>query len=112
MTALASEHITFWWLTLGLGVVVASAVILLLQLLVTFVKDIDGSVSAAWEQAGGVATQTYALSMLNDTLRMAEALRDETGRHADAISALNAGSGSRHSVQARSRHSVQARSRA
>ncbi len=110
MTALASEHITFWWLTLGLGVVVASAVILLLQLLVTFVKDIDASVSAAWDQAGGVATQTFALGMLNDTLKMAEALRDETGRHAEALSALHGGS--RHPAQARSPQSAQARSRA
>lgn len=89
MVALATEHVTFWWLTLGLGIVVASAVILLLQLLVTFVKDIDRSVSAAWEQAGGVATQTFALGMLNDTLRMAEALRDETGRHAEALTMLS-----------------------
>jgi len=86
--ALASDFITFWWITLGLGLVVASAVILLLQLLVVFVKDVDRSVSAAWEEAGGVATQTATTWMLNDTVSLLTALRDETRRHADALSAL------------------------
>ena len=40
----AREHITFWWVTLGLGAVVISAVILLLSLLITFVDDIDKNV--------------------------------------------------------------------
>jgi len=55
---------------------------------IVFVKDVDRSVSAAWEEAGGVATQTATTWMLNDTVSLLTALRDETRRHADALSAL------------------------
>lgn len=87
----ASDHQTMWWITLGLGVVVISATILLLQLLVVFVKDIDESVDLAWEEAGGVATQTATTWMLNDTVSLAGELRDETDRHAKALSAAAGG---------------------
>lgn len=87
----ASDHQSMWWITLGLGVVVMSAAILLLQLLVVFVKDIDSSVDAALEEAGGVATQTATTWMLNDTVTLAGELRDETGRHAQALTAAAAG---------------------
>lgn len=78
----ASDHATFWWITLGLGVVVVSAVILLLQLLVTFVDDIDQGVEEAWNVAGGVATQTATTWMLVNTVTAVTAIRDETARHA------------------------------
>lgn len=85
MLALAPEHVQFWWLTLGLGLVVISAVILLLQLLVLFVKDIDTAVEGIWEEAGGVATQTATTWMLKDTVVLAGALRDEVKLHAEAL---------------------------
>lgn len=78
----ASDHVTFWWITLGLGAVVISAVILLLQLLVTFVVDIDEGVEEAWDVAAGVATQTATTWMLAYTVATAEKLRDETALHA------------------------------
>lgn len=82
----ASDHQTMWWITLGLGVVVVSAVILLLGFLVVTVGDIAAGVDAVWEQAGGVATQTATTWMLGETVTMAGALRDETRRHADVLS--------------------------
>lgn len=91
MIGLASDHVTFWWITLGLGVVVASAVVVLLQLLVTFVKDIDAAVLVAAEEAGGVAAQTEGLDKLGDTISLAEALRDETRAHAQGLGAVAAG---------------------
>jgi hypothetical protein len=91
MIALASDHVTFWWITLGLGVVVASAVVVLLQLLVTFVKDIDAAVAVATEEASGVASHTEGLHLLGDTVSLAEALRDETRLHADALGAVAGG---------------------
>lgn len=87
----AADHQTMWWITLGLGVVVMSAAILLLQLLVVFVKDIDSAVEEAWEEAGGVATNTATTWMLNDTVSLAGELRDETGRHARALTAAAGG---------------------
>lgn len=91
MFGLASDHITFWWITLGLGLVVASAVVVLLQLLVTFVKDIDNAVVAAAEEAGGLAAHTEGIQMLSDTVSLAEALRDETRAHAEALAAVGGG---------------------
>ena len=90
-----SDHQTMWWITLGLGVVIASAVVLLLGFLLILVKDIDAGVDAAWEEAGGVATQTATTWMLNDTVNLAGALRDETALHAEVLSAAAEGRGGR-----------------
>lgn len=90
MLGLASDHVTAWWITLGLGAVVISAAILLLALLLIFVKDVDAAVADALEVAGGVATQTASLSMLTKTVELARELRDETGRHAQLMDAARA----------------------
>jgi hypothetical protein len=82
--ALASDHVTFWWITLGLGAVVLSAAILLLFLLLLFVKDVDAAVADAWQTAGAVATQTASLWTLAKTAELARVLRDEAARH-DAL---------------------------
>lgn len=87
----ASDHQLMWWITLGLGVVIASAVVLLLGFLVILVKDIDTGVSQAWEEADGVATQTATTWMLEETVRLAGALRDETRLHADLLTTAAGG---------------------
>jgi len=87
----ASDHQTMWWITLGLGVVIASAVVLLLGFLVILVKDIDTGVEEALEEAGGVATQTATTWMLDETGKLATALRDETRLHADLLSTAAGG---------------------
>ena len=87
----ATEHVQFWWITLGLGAVVISAVILLLGFLTILVKDIQVGVDAIWEEAKGVAAQTASTWMLNDTLRLAGALGGEVQTHADVLSAAAAG---------------------
>lgn len=81
----ATEHVQFWWITLGLGAVVISAVILLLGFLTILVKDIQDGVDAIWEEAKGVAAQTASTWMLNDTLRLAETLGDEVALHAEVL---------------------------
>ena len=88
MLALASEHVTFWWITLGLGLVVILVVIVLLSLLTSFVKDVDRAVAQIWEEAAGVATQTASTWMLADTVALAGELRAETGRHAELLTAV------------------------
>jgi len=80
-----------WWITLGLGVVILSAVILLLGFLSIVVKDIQGGVEEAWGEAGKLATQTATTWMLNDTLNLAGELKAETKRHADVLSVAAAG---------------------
>lgn len=87
MLALAAEQVTFWWITLGLGLVVILVVVVLLSLLVSFVKDVDRAVALIWEEAAGVATQTASTWMLADTVALAGELRDETHRHAELLAA-------------------------
>ncbi len=81
----ASEHVQFWWITLGLGAVVIAAVILLLFLLHTFVTDIDRNVREAWETATRLAQNTSTTWMLNQTGVLTGELRDEVRRHAELM---------------------------
>jgi hypothetical protein len=78
---LASEHELFWWITLGLGAVVLSVVILLLSLLLSYVKDVNRGVQAIWDMASRVAAQTVCTWMLPTTVEMVTALREELGLH-------------------------------
>jgi hypothetical protein len=91
----ASEHITFWWITLGLGAVVISAVILLLSLLITFVDDIDKNVREAWDTATRVAQNTATTWMLNQAGSLTADLRQETRKHAELFEAAAAAEGRR-----------------
>ena len=81
----AAEHIQFWWITLGLGMVVIAAVILLLFLLHTFVSDIDRNVREVWETATRVAQNTSTTWMLNQAGMLTGELRDEVRRHAQLM---------------------------
>jgi hypothetical protein len=83
--ALAAEHVTFWWITLGLGLVVILVVVVLMMLLTSFVKDVDRAVGQIWEEAAGVATQTASTWMLANTAGLAGQLRDETRLHAELL---------------------------
>lgn len=80
--ALQSEHVTFWWITLGMGLVVAIAVIVLLSLLVSFVRDIDENLKDLWDTATRVAQNTSTTWMLHEADRRAQALLGEVQRHA------------------------------
>ncbi len=91
----AREHITFWWVTLGLGAVVISAVILLLSLLVTFVDDIDKNVREAWDTATRVAQNTATTWMLNQAASLTADLNAEVRRHAELFEAAAAAEGRR-----------------
>jgi hypothetical protein len=88
---LASEHLTFWSVTLGLGAVVISAVILLLFLLVQFVADIDRNVRETWETATRVAQNTATTWMLTQATTITADLRDEVQRHADLLTSAAGG---------------------
>ncbi len=85
--ALQSEHVTFWWITLGMGAVVVVAVIVLLSLLVSFVDDIDVNVKDAWDTATRLAANTATTWMLNQTVVRTEELGQEVQRHADLLAA-------------------------
>ena len=85
--ALAPEHVTFWWITLGLGAVVIAVVIVLLSLLVALVNDIDVNVKQVWETATRVAANTATTWMLNQAVGTTGELRTEVNRHAELLAA-------------------------
>jgi predicted permease len=86
--ALAHEHITMWWVTIGMGFVVCLVVIVLLSLLMTFVNDIDRNVKNILGTAGGIAGNTAKIPALGQTAELAGVLRDELGRHAAVLGSL------------------------
>ena len=85
--ALAEEHITMWWVTLGLGAVVLIAVVVLLSLLVAFVDDIDVNVREVWDTATRVAANTATTWMLQQTTVRTAELDAEVQRHAQLLNA-------------------------
>ena len=87
---LQQEHVTFWWITLGMGAVVEIAVIVLLSLLVSFVNDIDVNVREAWETATRLAANTATTWMLQQTGVRTEDLRAEVDRHVEFLASQGA----------------------
>ena len=85
--ALAQDHITMWWVTLGLGVVVIIAVIVLLSLLIALVDDIDKNVREAWDTATRLAANTATTWMLQQTTVRTAELDAEVQRHAQLLNA-------------------------
>ena len=88
MLALAQSHVTMWWITLGMGLVVCLVVIVLLSLLMTFVNDISRNVDSILNTAGGIAGNTSKIPALGQTAELAGVLRDELGRHAAVLGSL------------------------
>ena len=91
MLALQEEHVTIWWTTLGLGVVLVVAVIVLLSLLVALVKDIDTNVRETWDTATRLAANTATTWMLQQTATRVEELGTEVDRHVQALSSAGGG---------------------
>ena len=83
----AKEHVTFWWITLGLGAVVIAAVIVLLTLLVNLVDDIDQNVQDVWDTATRLAANTATTWMLGQTGQLTADLSDEIDAHNDLLAA-------------------------
>lgn len=73
-----------WWITLGVGLVVAVVVWVLLSLLYRAVDRIGEEADAAWEMGKRVARNTATAWMLGQTARIAGELKEEALRH-DAL---------------------------
>src|SRR3989442_1087273 len=58
MPGFASEEVTFWWVAIGIGLVVIAVAAALLQFLITLVKDIDRGVVAVKETLAATAGNT------------------------------------------------------
>jgi hypothetical protein len=75
-----STH-ALWWMTLGLGLVVALVAVVLLQLFYRQVRRIEDDSLAIWEMGKQVARNTATTWMLHQTTVRLDALTDEAMRH-------------------------------
>ena len=71
-----------WWTTLGIGVVIAVAVIAMLHTLLEAVRRIDENVLAVWVMGKEVARNTATTWLLGQTPRLARDIKEEALRHA------------------------------
>ena len=75
-----------WWLTLGLGLVVAVVAWILLHMLYVSVKRIDTNVRRVWETATRVAANTATTWILASTPEAVRTLGKELQEHDRLVS--------------------------
>lgn len=73
-----------WWLTLGLGLVVAIIAVILLHVFYLQVKRIERGTDQIWEAGKQVARNTATTWMLHQTTVRLDGLTEEALRH-DAL---------------------------
>lgn len=72
---------TLWWITLGVGLVVALVAIVLLQLFLNQVRRVERGSLEVWETATTVARNTATTWMLAQTPVRLDRLTEEALRH-------------------------------
>lgn len=77
LLAVTQDEKVFWYVALGLGLVVVFVVIVLLTYLSSLVKDIDNGVTSLWTVTKRLATNTTGLYQLAGTGSVLRALREE-----------------------------------
>jgi len=80
---------TFWYVALGLGLVVILVVIVLLTFLSSLVRDIDEGVTTLWTVTKRVAINTTGMYQLAGTGSILRALREECLRQDKMLSDRN-----------------------
>jgi len=80
-----------WWMTLGLGLVVAVAATVLLQIFYRLVRRIEAGSAAIWETGKKVARNTATTWMLHQTTVRLDGLTDEALRHDAVLDQVAAG---------------------
>lgn len=75
-----STHELWWW-TLGLGLIVAVAATILLQLFLNQVKRVEQGSLDVWESAARTARNTATTWMLTQTTVRLDRLTEEALRH-------------------------------
>lgn len=84
VTALAETH-TFWSVALGVGAVVLAVVVVLMLMLLSYLKDIAGSVTRLLEVGAQVAENTAEIPQLADTGPVLEMIKEEALIHDDYL---------------------------
>lgn len=81
MTLALSTNEGLWWITLGIGLVVALVVWALLELLRRSVLEVERSVDELWTMGKQLAQNTATSHVLETTTQRGAELLDEVGRH-------------------------------
>ncbi len=81
LLALESDEKVFWYIALGIGLVVVVVVIALLTLLSRLVREIEVGVTSLWTVTKRLAQNTTGLYQLAGTASVLRALREEMIRH-------------------------------
>lgn len=76
---------TLWWITLGVGLVVAVVVVVLLQTFYLQVRRIERGAEAIWHTGKQTAANTATTWMLGVTGDKLDALGAEVQRHAELL---------------------------
>jgi hypothetical protein len=82
VVALSSAVETAWWVSLGVGLVVALVVWALLEILRRTVNEVDRAVNDVWTMGKRVAQNTATTHMLGGTKELGVELLEEVERHA------------------------------
>ncbi|MFP5299001.1 MAG: hypothetical protein ACLGHL_08450 [Actinomycetota bacterium] len=81
LAALSSDVERIWWITLGVGLVVALVVTFLLHTLLRAVRRIDTNVKDLWQTATTVARNTATTWQLGQTANALEEIKSEALEH-------------------------------
>lgn len=84
------SHHAAWWVTLGLGLVVAIVAVVLLETFYRKVRQIEGGSEAIWEAGKQVARNTATTWMLGQTSQRLDMLTAEALRHDAFLTAVGA----------------------
>lgn len=91
LLTVTSQEKIFWYVALGIGLVVILVVIALLSLLSSIVRDIDDGVYKLWTVTKRVAINTTGMYQLAGTASILRALREEALRQDKLLSERNGG---------------------
>lgn len=75
----------YWWLALGLGLVVAVVAVVLLEVFLREVHRIERGAAQVWQAGKEVARNTATTWLLPETSRRLDALTDEAMRHVELL---------------------------
>jgi hypothetical protein len=93
VSGFAPEEVTWWWMAVGLGLVVVLVVIGVLTLLIRLVQDIDRGVEGVVETLGQTARNTGTSFLIADTAAQVDAVLAEGLNHHLFLTRVLSGSG-------------------
>ena len=89
LATVTDDEKVFWYIALGIGLVVVLVVIVLLGLLVSLVTDIDDGVTRLWTVTKRLAINTTGMYQLAGTASVLRALREECLRQEKMLTERN-----------------------